>query len=334
MKADVSYGGISPGENLINFINNASTCVKSVLSKPGCFKRNTNHRRFLQKQLRQNVQDNIKTLRENATAAKRTKAQPTQDQDTGVKLDENEPPSPAKQIESHTLQTKTHLKVKQKTIRKKRRYNPIRLSPPPMLQPPAPLLIPSPMSECSPEISLPDLQKYFQHALSKETNITENQVFFNTSRDIFNNYQPIPSPDNSVFENNTQHFNIGLPQTFLTIPTPHLARKSSSSSYASSVSTTEEDFGFSDFLSGEDLMRSLEFNDLFIPEKAGSVDFLMESPNPFEQAYERQMQYLAQLEAIEACYEARENDLLMNFIEMDYYKNLILLLTTGCLTWR
>uniref|UniRef100_A0A7M5VC56 Uncharacterized protein n=1 Tax=Clytia hemisphaerica TaxID=252671 RepID=A0A7M5VC56_9CNID len=321
MKADISYGGISPGENLINFINNASTCVKSVLSKPGSFKRNTNHRRFLQKQLRQNVQDNIKTLRENATTAKRTKAQSTQEQDTGVKLDENQPPSPVKQIESHPIAPKATFKTKQKTIRKKRRYNPIRLSPPPMLQPPVALLIPSPMAECAPEVNLPNLQKYFQHALAKETTILPNQTFFNTTpRDIGNNYQPIPSPDNSVFENNLQYFDMGLPaQTFLTIPAPHVARKSSSSSYASSVSTTEEDFGFSDFLSGEDLMRSLEFNDLFIPEKSGNADFLMGSSNPFEQAYERQMQYLAQLEAIEACYEARENDLLINFIEMKKY---------------
>ncbi len=42
-------------EGLLNFINNASSSVKTVLTKPGCFKRNTNHRRFLQKQLKVNT---------------------------------------------------------------------------------------------------------------------------------------------------------------------------------------------------------------------------------------------------------------------------------------
>ena len=39
-------------EGLLNFLNNASSSVKSVLTKPSCFKRNTNHRRFIQKQLK------------------------------------------------------------------------------------------------------------------------------------------------------------------------------------------------------------------------------------------------------------------------------------------
>ena len=42
----------SPAESLLSFLNTASSSVKNVLARPGCFKRNTNHRRFLQKQLR------------------------------------------------------------------------------------------------------------------------------------------------------------------------------------------------------------------------------------------------------------------------------------------
>ena len=41
------------GVNLLNFMNSATSSVQTVLSKPSCFKRNTNHRRFLQKQLLQ-----------------------------------------------------------------------------------------------------------------------------------------------------------------------------------------------------------------------------------------------------------------------------------------
>lgn len=43
-------------DTLLSFINNVSSSVKTVLSKPGNFKRNTNHRRFLQKQLKLNCQ--------------------------------------------------------------------------------------------------------------------------------------------------------------------------------------------------------------------------------------------------------------------------------------
>ena len=39
-------------EGLLNFLNTASSSVKSVLARPSCFKRNTNHRRFIQKQLK------------------------------------------------------------------------------------------------------------------------------------------------------------------------------------------------------------------------------------------------------------------------------------------
>lgn len=39
-------------EGLLNFLNTASSSVKNVLARPSCFKRNTNHRRFIQKQLK------------------------------------------------------------------------------------------------------------------------------------------------------------------------------------------------------------------------------------------------------------------------------------------
>ena len=69
-------------------------------------------------------------------------------------------------------------------------------------------------------------------------------------------------------------------------------------------------------------MRSLEFNDLFIPDNQSDISSCNSDSSDIlqnELAYrsymenERQMQYLAQLEAIEACYEEREKSLLMQF---------------------
>ena len=60
-------------ENLLNFVNNASSNVKTVLSKPGCFKRNTNHRRFLQKQLRLSAQKTpTESMAKNPEGSKKT----------------------------------------------------------------------------------------------------------------------------------------------------------------------------------------------------------------------------------------------------------------------
>ena len=57
-------------ESLLDFLNTASTSVKHVLEKPGCFKRNTNHRRFLQKQLKVNKQKNTSSSSSRKTISK------------------------------------------------------------------------------------------------------------------------------------------------------------------------------------------------------------------------------------------------------------------------
>jgi len=70
-------------------------------------------------------------------------------------------------------------------------------------------------------------------------------------------------------------------------------------------------------------MRSLEFGDLFIPDNQSDISScnsesssdILQNELSFRSFVEseRQIQYLAQLEAIEACYEEREKSLLMQF---------------------
>lgn len=57
-------------ESLLDFLNTASSSVKNVLARPGCFKRNTNHRRFLQKQLKVSKQRGDSTSSKKKAASK------------------------------------------------------------------------------------------------------------------------------------------------------------------------------------------------------------------------------------------------------------------------
>ena len=336
-----NMSALNSGEHLVNFINNASTSVKTVLSKPGCFKRNTNHRRFLQKQLRQNAQDAIiRTKAETIATTTTTKKnilsnnnERTDSQPLSPKLNNTNNNNNNNNIKKATTK-------REKTIRKKRRYNPIRLSPQPpstlpQLQVPpttpssAPLLIPSPMAV---DFMMSDTQHYnnsemllmdsfYQTSPPSRTyvarhnffpNIPGNQSQFHPSM-----YEQTAPADYSAMTPANHHH---LESNFVTMP--NITRKNSSSSSLSTTSsyTSEEDFGFSDFLSGEDLMQSLEFGDLFIPDQRGNTGFTNSENKTLQnelayRAYlesERQIQYLAHLEAIEACYQSRENELFDN----------------------
>ena len=325
---------LNSGEHLVNFINNASTSVKTVLSKPGCFKRNTNHRRFLQKQLRQNAQDAIIRTKAETTT-------PTTKKDilnNNMERTDVQPPSPKFNNNNNSIIIKKATAKREKTIRKKRRYNPIRLSPqPPPTLPQlqvspitpssTPLLIPSPMAV---DFTMSDtahynnndmilMDSFYQTSPPSRTymarqnffpNIPGNQSQFHPSM-----YEQTVAADYSAATpTNFRHFE----SNFFTMP--NITRKNSSSSSLSTTSSSGEDFGFSEFLSGEDLMRSLEFGDLFIPDQRGDTGFTSseDETSQNELAYrayfesERQIQYLAHLEAIEACYEAREKDLYKN----------------------
>ena len=320
----ITPSDINSGEHLVNFINNASTSVKTVLSKPGCFKRNTNHRRFLQKQLRQNAQDNINAIIRNKA---QTTTTTTKDTLNTKKNTTCQPPSPKLNI-NNSIVKKVSATKREKTIRKKRRYNPIRLSTLPalqQLQPPSttpssvPLLIPSPMAEFvvhdtqynNREMAMMD-SLYQTPSQSYAT----RQNFFPSFANHYTGNQPqLPPPMYEQTDFTTATTSHHFEQNFLTMP--NITRRDSSSSSSTSSYTSDEDFGFSDFLSGEDLMRNLEFGDLFIPEQKGNNSFTNSEEETFQnelayRAYletERQMQYLAHLEAIEACYQAREIDL-------------------------
>lgn len=279
---------LNSGEHLVNFINNASSSVKTVLSKPGCFKRNTNHRRFLQKQLRQNAQDNMII---------RSRSETSKDND------KEDPPSPKQLIK----QVK-----REKTIRKKRRYTPVRLQTPlnTIHRPPsqAPILIPSPM----PEFGFNSTQQYIKNNNIENSFMINNSNFQTSFAANRHNF----FPEHMVANTFPVSSSAILHQNNNTTPLQHYnSRKNSSSSASSTTSSTgsDDDFGFSEFLSGEDLMRSLEFQDLFIPDQKDHTE--NEASYQNELAYraymesERQMEYLAHLEAIEACYQARENEL-------------------------
>lgn len=308
------FTGVSSGENLVNFINNASSSVKTVLSKPGCFKRNTNHRRFLQKQLRQTVQQQgdstTPTVRlstpSNVSAAK-----------NNINLNNsNEDVKPSPSIErvcAATTVTSTNYSsypkkptitksIKQRTIRKKRRFNPISVkpsletttltattstttTPPPNIL--SSVVIPSPTS---------DYPEHYEYDIPHLT--ADYQTI---QRDFYSDR--LPSPDySSTPSYHSAHLTSIYPGT------GHFYR-SNTTTYASSYVKSEEDFGFCDFLSGEDLMKSLEFGDLFIPDCTDELqqkEFIYRS---FLET-EKSLKYLAQLEALEASCYARENDLL------------------------
>jgi len=322
--------GVSAGENLVNFINNASSCVKTVLSKPGCFKRNTNHRRFLQKQLRQNVQDNIKTLKNETSSLSRNIVKSTKDA-TATGTNDHRPSSlVAKSDDKRIIDLKDARpsnnkawSYRQKTIRKKRRYTPIRASPTTtMLQPPAPLLIPSPTANFPPESLFQEQEQFLFNASN-----TTTPVDFDIRQPFANFYNPADrSPTEASYFPTQQTTGIDLMPTATTLQSLLPSRKISAFSYAAAAVTTrsnEEEFGYSDFLSGEDLMRSLEFGDLFIPDNQSDISScnsesssdILQNELSFRSFVEseRQIQYLAQLEAIEACYEEREKSLLMQF---------------------
>lgn len=196
----------SSGENLLTFMNNASSSVKTVLSKPGCFKRNTNHRRFLQKQLKQSAQHKTEAV----------------DTDTLEK------------VTSPTLVKSKRINItksKIKSLRKRKR----RLQKVPCLS-----NIPSPTMEYNRVIDFEDRTFY------PETTVLNMSSKQNVYEQIF-----IDSDD--------------LTPTF----SPNYQRSFSTSSYGSDDVTN-------DFMSGEDLVRSLDITDLFDPESSNFDDSFTE----------------------------------------------------------
>ena len=197
----------SSGENLLSFMNSASSCVKTVLSKPGSFKRNTNHRRFLQKQLRQ------------------------QQTEASVATAENQD---KKSFIINKTVKKTITKTKSRILQRKKTK---------AIE--ACQRVPSPTVEYT------------------QTDTSEESIFYPDTYIINHKQNYSVSPVEYVTDTSSELYNI-LSNGY--------CRSDSSSSYASS----EEDFGYSDFLSGEDLVRSLDITDLFVPEKSTHGDMVYE----------------------------------------------------------
>lgn len=216
----------SSGENLLSFVNNASSCVKTVLAKPGCFKRNTNHRRFLQKQLKQNI-----------TSIKSPKT--FDDKDEELKKN-NE--SVKKNFRINKIKHRAIKKTKRTTV-KDVYANGISFA-----------RVPSPTDD------------YLQlHHLNEATFYPElhpsapSSLYYNTSTPFYN--------FEAEYEMKTNY-----------------QRSNSSSSYASTYASMEEDLfsptmesmpttfqssenlGCSEYLTGEELLQELDVRDLYDPD--------------------------------------------------------------------
>eukprot|EP00112_Aurelia_sp_Birch-Aquarium-sp1_P010593 Seg2257.2 transcript_id=Seg2257.2/GoldUCD/mRNA.D3Y31 product="Protein FAM181B" protein_id=Seg2257.2/GoldUCD/D3Y31 len=205
-------------ESLLNFINTASSSVKNVLTRPGCFKRNTNHRRFLQKQLK----------------VTSTRTEPFSRKELAKK------PFALSKIKQRNAEKKKNdvtnmaelVGVPRRNATPKNRIND---------------LIKGQFSIKRDVVDAHDLQKELQY-------LDECKKFSKMVDDLVDNLLESSSNKSNASENE---------QSVRATPiTPGYIRSGSVSSYSSS---SEEEINF-DFLSGEELVRSLDISELFIPE--------------------------------------------------------------------
>ena len=206
-------------ESLLNFINTASSSVKNVLTRPGCFKRNTNHRRFLQKQLK-------------VSSTQRTE------------------PSSRKELAKKPFALS---KIKQRNAERKRN-DVTNIAE----------LVGVPRRNATPKHKINDLIKgqfsikrdvVDPHDLQQELQyLDECKKFSKMVDDLVDNLLESSSNKSNASENEQSAREMAT--------TPAYIRSGSVSSYSSS---SEEEINF-DFLSGEELVRSLDISELFIPE--------------------------------------------------------------------
>ena len=220
----------SSGENLLNFVNHASSSVKNVLSKPGCFKRNTNHRRFLQKQLKMCVDH--KTTDTSVSESKKT---------FSICKSKRKPTFPSRKIVKQT--------VKQEVNDVNNRSSP--------------LVLPTINYDIAP-CSQQTVSDYYMQALSDNCYDYNNNN--NNNNDISNNNNSIATLVPSPFHRESELLDAG---DFLSVMCPMdysepLSVSSTDSSSHYSSSDDDSQFGF---LSGEDLVDSLDISELFVPDK-------------------------------------------------------------------
>ena len=220
----------SSGENLISFMNSVTSSVKTVLAKPGCFKRNTNHRRFLQKQLRQTVQQQTDGGPAAPSSNNKNKENNTDVSVQGVL------PSALSSISK--LQKRKLAKSKSRALKKvKTEYIDI-----------IPVVndLPSPTFDYNPG-SLIDERTYYSeiapYASSPKRLCLDGTTGFVTE----------------FYTTTTQYSDQSSDNSFI-----------SSDSYGSRsnspVSDADSCCGNNDFLTGEELVKTLDVTDLFVPD--------------------------------------------------------------------
>ena len=221
------------GENLINFMNSVTSSVKTVLAKPGCFKRNTNHRRFLQKQLRQTVQQQSDTI-------SRPREHPP--------IERNISPNTMTRIQKRKLAKSS---PRTKTIKKERDdvYIEIESSV-------SNSDVPSPTYEYNPSHIIHDEHLYYtENSLDTLFDApSPKKIRIEDASDILTECYN----DNSCSEHSEYNF---APSS-----SENNSRSSSPVSYTSSGS--DDECFSSEFLTAEELLQTLDVTDLFVPDNA------------------------------------------------------------------
>ncbi|XP_047137335.1 uncharacterized protein LOC124813837 [Hydra vulgaris] len=236
------------GINLLNFMNSATSSVQTVLAKPSCFKRNTNHRRFLQKQLLQHHNDKDSTSLRLAT--------------------------------TNAVQKPKHRTIKKiKSLTTKRKpgiweqgcefSHQIRVPSPSM-----DYLQYTELEEASfyQEHSNVDTNTHLNDQLGHRDDGLDDQLYF--ERNLQNQYRVHQYENNENFFNGHTTYNNFYHTTYKLgqeeLPQPHSPTLSLSCCSLFSKNCEESRFenniDYTDFLTGEELVMTLKESELFVPE--------------------------------------------------------------------
>eukprot|EP00794_Sanderia_malayensis_P005510 gene5510-6195_t len=232
-------------EGLLNFINTASSNVKTVLAKPGCFKRNTNHRRFLQKQLKVNTQKSDNGGNKNEIIKKSFKIS----------------------------------KAKQRSYTKRKNMAAMNVKP---------ILASQTQSTARGSDLRERGDEYFNHQIFAAQRrdylhvdsqyLDECRKFNSIVDDIVDNLLESSAKRSQVSMETAQQERMMEASTWQPLVPLNYTRSGSVSSYSSS---SEEDFHLENYMSGEELVRSLDISELFVPHEDSNDQMVMENDENF-----------------------------------------------------